>query len=935
MPVLWLCGVHHHAQRCSLAGHRCRLHLPKVLWLERVLEEGGIDAKWNMREGEGGLHPFAILGLIQVGAGDAYDGPLCAWPRENRVQHEYYKFPLDAFSVRVAAVFKLAEPLRIFQKLGQRGQVSRIQGGDGLFLPCGMSYQSVGERQGEELHRGGPLACSARDLLAGWGCDPRGMGSLRAIMLAQPLAELVMKRRWEHIVVLYRWLHSADLFDGFPPFPPRAVRRRSGEHDVALEPTVFSLRPFENLIDDLRRWAPRILAPIDNDDDEWLAGERLRLERHVRWAQESMLRFHPLVGHAPSSTPGDGRVYSSQQLVSAVICAWHLRDNVGLPHVLPHAIDSIMPAWLPHSLLAAGFAMAPSRSTMRLAQLAVDMAWMLVRRDSVSGQRRALRFGWADSSTVAQSDWFISKHQVVARADCLEAARASQELARNLHEGLPDIEHRRALSRRVFDAVRILTHVPQNLGLGATGLEQKVAALLYCFYLEVGSFGLLSEFLNSFVSFTTDMGTEMGAASFLVKDIRQLLPAWLRDPCFVNDVAGEEDAAPLGHAGDPIPFMPQAVIVPGGLHICSNLSKDITEQLSHWDAFYKSLKTFEALLSVRDRRERFVGKCVGNHDDARLFRNFSGSLYEKRWGVVVGFLQKLKPLLEPLRLHWSAEAWSRHYVERDAAAQEGQQFSPAELTTALNSSLFMAYVNMTLTIFETLDNLSSWLEGCSCHEHLLKARTGYLSRRSLEREIGVPLADCPMKGKRAPECASGFLDRVFDEMWESAKALLLGDWPAMALTEAEESVLLSDFQAGRSYLQLGAQIKFDFWGRLPWKLAGLAHHDVLVSRRIARESLVAFDEFAGEDPTYVHHYLTIRLLGRGSELRAEVGVYLSSRCLNCKPGVVAVPRSQATRLGFTIGRPSCTLDAVDVPRLQAARFGFALCARRCASSSNG
>ena len=55
----------------------------------------------------------------------------------------------------------------------------------------------------------------------------------------------------------------------------------------------------------------------------------------------------------------------------------------------------------------------------------------------------------------------------------------------------------------------------------------KVAALAYSFKLEVHTIAALIHFLMSFVSITTDMGTELGVSRFAIKDIRDSLPQWL------------------------------------------------------------------------------------------------------------------------------------------------------------------------------------------------------------------------------------------------------------------------------------------------------------------------------------------------------------------------------------------------------------------------
>ena len=65
----------------------------------------------------------------------------------------------------------------------------------------------------------------------------------------------------------------------------------------------------------------------------------------------------------------------------------------------------------------------------------------------------------------------------------------------------------------------------------------------------------------------------------------------------------------------------------------------------------------------------------------------------------------------------------------------------------------------------------------------------------------------------------------------------------------------------------------NFWARLPWKLCGMAHWDLDIARRIAEESILKFDELAGEDPTHFHHYVAIQFLQIGGALRAHVEAF--------------------------------------------------------------
>ena len=81
-----------------------------------------------------------------------------------------------------------------------------------------------------------------------------------------------------------------------------------------------------------------------------------------------------------------------------------------------------------------------------------------------------------------------------------------------MNGGPDDSRDRPALFATLQQGV-VPTHcVPVALGHGLGKLEHKVAALLYSWHWEVG-LEHLGSFLDSIISMTTDMGTEVGAAN--------------------------------------------------------------------------------------------------------------------------------------------------------------------------------------------------------------------------------------------------------------------------------------------------------------------------------------------------------------------------------------------------------------------------------------
>lgn len=78
-------------------------------------------------------------------------------------------------------------------------------------------------------------------------------------------------------------------------------------------------------------------------------------------------------------------------------------------------------------------------------------------------------------------------------------------------------------------------------------------------------------------------------------------------------------------------FLPRSWTIGGLQHITSNLSRDIHTLFTHWKTFFQSLKNLEALLKVKERRSRYVQRCLRGSSLSHLekkFERFPFSLYE-------------------------------------------------------------------------------------------------------------------------------------------------------------------------------------------------------------------------------------------------------------------------------------------------------------------
>eukprot|EP00969_Alexandrium_andersonii_P287624 12715577-Alexandrium_andersonii.AAC.1 len=82
---------------------------------------------------------------------------------------------------------------------------------------------------------------------------------------------------------------------------------------------------------------------------------------------------------------------------------------------------------------------------------------------------------------------------------------------------------------------------------------------------------------------------------------------------------------------------------------------------------------------------------------------------------------------------------------------------------------------------------------------------------------------CPMRGKRAPELAGGALPRVLSKLTDIGIASVLVH--TAALEDIDKQRILEDWRNGCAFVTDQLTRKMAFWQVLPWKLAGLMHHE--------------------------------------------------------------------------------------------------------------
>ena len=262
-----------------------------------------------------------------------------------------------------------------------------------------------------------------------------------------------------------------------------------------------------------------------------------------------------------------------------------------------------------------------------------------------------------------------------------------------------------------------------------------------------------------------------------------------------------------------------------------------------------------------------------------MFDNFSAKLYEERWFSAYIFVAKMHALVKILRVRWSAEAYTHGFKKEKEDPEKDRQFDVRAVTVVLQDPMFHVYNYLILAVGAILRRLSAWIESCPCHTKPLRDEsTGFRRNKYWKGIFKNNLHDvCPLGGCRAPELAVGALENTLQRIVAMSAADLVRRMPERFPAD-DRNVVMADFEIAKGYVEFGLRLKFDCYRRLPWQLAGLGHHDFAVKVSTAQAAVASFDDSiaGGADPS-LHHPLTVKLLGHGTNLREQMEAVAAGR----------------------------------------------------------
>ena len=140
---------------------------------------------------------------------------------------------------------------------------------------------------------------------------------------------------------------------------------------------------------------------------------------------------------------------------------------------------------------------------------------MWPQENQAANDQGCVRFLWADSSPDRRHDWLWSEQHYISDSGsllaCFQASKVICQWLRTAGEDPWSVpEQYIPRFEQLLQGIRHHIHTPSALGSGKkmADLAQKGSAIAHSLALENPSWAQLFSYLKSFVSLTTDMGTE-------------------------------------------------------------------------------------------------------------------------------------------------------------------------------------------------------------------------------------------------------------------------------------------------------------------------------------------------------------------------------------------------------------------------------------------
>ena len=513
-----------------------------------------------------------------------------------------------------------------------------------------------------------------------------------------------------------------------------------------------------------------------------------------------------------------------------------LKSDASLKESVKQALMLILPKSLRSMFLdMVDEHVSPSPGHISRWRLLLDAAFMkqmrMQRRKDWAEHRACVRWMMVDSSPQGGRDYELV---VLCKAyledlqhalDIVDVMKNNSSIRHSYEDYEAFIMEQEALQRDIRQTLVMERPPPVVLGSGRTSLPDKFAATAHALFLETGCSESLAALASEVVSCTSDLGTEFNIVRVRGARVRDLLP-WLPE-----ESQRHEDEWP-----EPEQFVhfENALAMPGILHILHNAAKRMLDGLPELNGAVSSLATVAELLRKKHTRERLCQRCFDTSIVGRQLRPmieaFQGKVHAARWGTIAFATQQMLQIERPLRWGWNLPL----FLGASGNDASEQSVKARAVDEAVQSDFWWACLKVLDQLHKAIRHMFAWSEACPCHGCPSRDQGADNHDKAWERVCQA----CPMRGRRAPEIASGDFVRELRAQLDMSAAEVLLNMPTN-LDRRKQALLLSEFEKGRASLIFNIALKVSAVSVPPLLLFGVAHLDVEKAREALRSCLAS------------------------------------------------------------------------------------------------
>ena len=261
---------------------------------------------------------------------------------------------------------------------------------------------------------------------------------------------------------------------------------------------------------------------------------------------------------------------------------------------------------------------------------------------------------------------------------------------------------------------------------------------------------------------------------------------------------------------------PNAVRMPGHLHIIYNALRESFESLDCAKTFMDDLRAIEAVLSNKQLWRRFAALCLPEEHQRKLFEYFPVIHCDWRWEFLSEALTGMLRMLPALMAHWDeAKLLGTESGKLDRQVVKGVSdiFKRADF-------IFPVLSEMLRIVGVVVERFAKKLEGCWCHESLWTSGSRHgRKRKATAFKAATGHDNCPWKGRMGPWLVALGIRSLMDSITNATSTAFETLLEECAPRDRER--VLCYMQYVKAKLRGIYSQTFAFWDELPYKLFGV------------------------------------------------------------------------------------------------------------------